>query len=294
MVEDMKDTRVSPKSAGTTGTSLRELQDHLLQIYGEFKRICDACDIPYFAFGGTAIGAVRHGGFIPWDDDIDLMMRRKDFLRLKQALVKTRSQSYYELFDPADDPLYLKPFPAFADTRTVCVEAVLRHQRRSRYHALSIDIFILENVPDDLPSYHRFAREAWIKTKLFYVALTPRPHIPAAYTRYHRPLRAALFCAHYVLGIPPIRKALGRNLIKTYQRYFGTTRHSELLADPPLEGYRFTDEDLFPAQTLPFEDSTIPVPRQNDAHLRLLYGDYLQLPPVEARKAPHNFHLELP
>jgi lipopolysaccharide cholinephosphotransferase len=274
--------------------SLEELQDSLLRIYKEFKRLCDAHDIPYFAMAGTAIGAVRHGGFIPWDDDIDIMMRREDFLRFKQVAPPAHSRPRYRLFDPADDPLYIKPFPSFADTHTVCVDRVLRHQRRSEHHALSIDLFILENVPDNLPAYHRFAREVWIRTKLFYIALTPRPNIPPQYAKYGKPLKATLYCAHYLLGIPPIRKALSRSLNRAYQRYFRQTQHRELLADPALEEYRFTDEDLFPARLLPFEDSLMPVPRENDAHLRLIYGDYLKLPPVEARKTHPSFYLELP
>jgi lipopolysaccharide cholinephosphotransferase len=273
---------------------LEELQSNLLRIYKEFKRICDIHDIPYFALAGTAIGAVRHEGFIPWDDDIDVMMRREDFLRFKQVVSSTRSQAFYRLFDPADDPLYIKPFPSFADARTTCIDVVLRHQKRSDYHSLSIDVFILENVPDDLSVYHRYTREVWIRTKLFYVALTPRPNIPPQYAKYGKPLKIALFCAHYVLGIPPIRKALSRSLNKAYQRYFRRTRHRELLADPALEEYRFTDDDLFPAQLLPFEDTFMPVPRKNDAHLRLIYGDYLELPPVEARKTHPNVYLELP
>lgn len=85
---------------------LRKLQLVSTRILGEFDRVCAKLDIPYFAYGGTAIGAVRHDGFIPWDDDVDVAMLRSDYERfLREAPEALASE--YEIVDWHTDPFFL-------------------------------------------------------------------------------------------------------------------------------------------------------------------------------------------
>ncbi len=70
------------------GTILRQAQNRLLEILLEIDRICRKHNIPYFINGGNALGAVRHGGFIPWDDDIDINLKREDYLKLIKIIEK--------------------------------------------------------------------------------------------------------------------------------------------------------------------------------------------------------------
>ena len=77
---------------------LRKLQLVSTRILGEFDRVCAQLDIPYFAYGGTAIGAVRHDGFIPWDDDVDICFLREDWARFQSVAEKELSADFRLFF----------------------------------------------------------------------------------------------------------------------------------------------------------------------------------------------------
>ena len=102
---------------------LRKLQRELLEIYIEFDRICRAANIPYVMSGGTLLGAVRHKGFIPWDDDIDVFMPRPDYDRLMDICAR-QDMGRYELCTPYNTDNYFMHFSKLCRRDTTIMERV--------------------------------------------------------------------------------------------------------------------------------------------------------------------------
>ncbi|MDY6309086.1 MAG: LicD family protein, partial [Oribacterium sp.] len=121
-----------------TADVIRPIQ---LQIMDELDAFCRAHEIPYTLLGGTLIGAIRHKGYIPWDDDIDICLFRPDYDRL---LREFQSESgHVELWTPDRTPNYLHPYCKAVDTRTVLIEADKKHAI-----GVNVDVFPLDDMPE--------------------------------------------------------------------------------------------------------------------------------------------------
>jgi hypothetical protein len=121
--------------------TLKEKQAIILDMMKDVDRFCRANDIPYTICGGTMLGAIRHGGFIPWDDDADLFMLREDFDRFVSTY---RSEKYHLLFNTRkDDEFFTLGFAKVCDPTTSAIEC--RHS--SSKYGVYLDIFALDHVP---------------------------------------------------------------------------------------------------------------------------------------------------
>ncbi|MCI8856665.1 MAG: LicD family protein [Clostridiaceae bacterium] len=124
---------------------MTEIQEHLLVLLKEIDSICKANDITYYLDGGTALGAVRHRGFLPWDDDADIVFTRKEFLRFVQA-VRRENRSDRIIAGPDNSPEYAMVYSRYCDISTTCI---LRTTMLDQFQSgLFIDLFILDPIPD--------------------------------------------------------------------------------------------------------------------------------------------------
>lgn len=103
-----------------TNIGLSEIKKMQTKILLQFHEFCHAHQLRYFLYGGTLLGAVRHRGFIPWDDDIDLVMPRPDYQKLLTILQKTKVASHLDIIHHENNPFYPYPFAKLYDTRTIC------------------------------------------------------------------------------------------------------------------------------------------------------------------------------
>lgn len=128
-----------------TLTKVQELEFGILQF---IKKVCDENQIRYYLAYGTLIGAVRHKGFIPWDDDIDIMMPRKDYKKLL-AILNEQQHPYYKLISADTDKRFQVPLPKIVDTRTLLVQDydIIEPVPLGVY----VDIFLMDGAGDD---YH--------------------------------------------------------------------------------------------------------------------------------------------
>lgn len=122
------------------GSELRKLQHELMETTIEFDKICRENNIPYMITGGNVLGAVRHGGFIPWDDDMDVALLDKDYKRLIRVLRKMKSDKYV-LQEHRSDPDYIQTFPKFRVKEGNILGSFPPRGKLYKYKGVCIDIF---------------------------------------------------------------------------------------------------------------------------------------------------------
>lgn len=247
-----------------TQQNLRACQLKQLAILEEIDKICKRNNIEYWLDGGTLLGAVRHGGFIPWDDDIDIAMTLEDEKRFETIAPKELPEWLF-LQTPNNDPGSKEPITKIRDKNSLYIE---RGDDFSNAYAkgIYVDIFPFVDYPD-IP-------RSWIKR--FTKGISKSNSI--LHHRHEYSLRSFAeffwFGAKYYL-YSAIWKVLG---------CFGKkTRCSDV---PYLNGrgISFDKKAIKPLGSIKFEDKEFPAPCDPDSYLTDLYGDYMTIPPVEKRE----------
>ena len=125
------------------GSVLREAQLRMLDILVEVDRICRERGIDYWMDAGTLLGAVRHGGFIPWDDDLDICINKKDYRRFRQSMLECLPERFaYQ--DWTTDPHHFEMSPRIRDRYSLFD---LPLERKQKYRGLFLDVVLLERIP---------------------------------------------------------------------------------------------------------------------------------------------------
>ncbi|MDE7396163.1 MAG: LicD family protein [Muribaculum sp.] len=234
------------------GSLLRAHQMRMLDILIYVDKVCRRNGIMYWLSSGTMLGAVRHGGYIPWDDDVDIEMTDSDYRRLV-ALIAADSTSPYVLQHTASDNGFLFPFAKLRDTDSYIEEAD-GLDAGQKYNGVYIDIFRLR--PSNSHALHRLTSRM-LGTELKFRSRHPHSRIPAAM------LRGLL---HGII-FPLIRllDSLGRpaRLRHMIPSYFAAPRFTA---------------DLYPLSEVEFEGHSFLAPRDPDAYLKRIYGDYMSIP----------------
>lgn len=176
---------------------LKRLQELSETVLAEFDRVCRELDIPYFAYAGTALGAVRHGGFIPWDDDIDVAMTRdayERFLANAPALLDER----FEVANTRTEPDFTSPYSYLTLKGTCCIPDFYRACPYKK--PISIDVFPFDKVSNDPAVRKRQMRGTWLWGRLMFLRATPEPYL--AFDGVKRTLVLAICrCAHGLLKL---------------------------------------------------------------------------------------------
>lgn len=265
---------------------LEQYKQVLFRTMQAFHNFCIEHDINYYGCSGTAIGAVRHHGCIPWDDDIDVLMLRKDYDRL-MSLKEELKGSGYEIVNHTDK-CYPLPFAKFCDANTTLWE-------RKEYpfiEGVYIDLFPLDESPYDcnladqrVNRYKTLFRRyeyslSEFSLRDFWKALNKRDyilcgHIVLCWLRY-RWFRKSYY-QEFLAFSKEMQQVKGDRLI----HYFCSYR---------VERELFRKEWFETYAEMPYEDFKIRIPGEYDTYLRQLFGDYMQLPPVEHRKSYHKHY----
>ncbi|MBO4482693.1 MAG: LicD family protein [Prevotella sp.] len=259
--------------------------DILMGCLHKFVEICEAHQLTYFCVGGTVIGAVRHGGMIPWDDDIDIAMPRPDYDRFRK-LCKTIDLGHYELATPE-----LKGYPFFfskfcdKDTSLIEIENV------PCLYGIYIDIFPIDGTSSDKAEATRMMKtfkrvsnkiDATIAHLNFkeYIGLLFQPKEWG---------RMAFQTASFLFGRETIRKRLisKLNAIAT-SHDFNTSQYIANYGGAWAEKEIHPKEWILPLTKKKFEDTEVYIPGNYHEYLTQMYGDYMQLPPEEKRISHHN------
>ncbi|MBC2890320.1 LicD family protein [Gordonibacter massiliensis (ex Traore et al. 2017)] len=261
--------------------TLRRLQLIELDILKRFDAMCKKHGLQYFALYGTVLGAIRHQGFIPWDDDIDIGMPRKDYERLAE-LVPLEFGSGYSLLNGQINPRY--PFMTSRIMKKGTEFRMLSMKNLPCELGIFLDIFCFDNIPNDVSEQKRMARKCWIVEKMCILRNTPFPNLPyrgfkrvAAYT--------ACGAGSIVMRALP-RKKLHEWMQSSAQRY--NRQETDYIGCPfgldPFESI-YPKSMLFPLRTAQFEDMEIPLPNDAHAMMRQVYGDTYMTPPPEGKRS---------
>ena len=245
-----------------------------------FIRICEELDLTYFAVQGTLLGAVRHRGMIPWDDDIDVGMLRRDYeIFLKKAPALLPEGYFLQSFHT--DPEFYHCFAKLRDSRTTFIENTARRFTKMN-QGIFIDIFPFDYYPEHPLDAMRFDLKKTVLRyrlrSLFYIPQDNIRSLPNMLRKF------AMFTARILC--PSERRALEES-----DRLFKSIRPgSRLINNGSPWGKREVVERVWMEQTgeHPFEDLQIRIPKGYDPYLKHVYGDYQQLPPEEERQ-PHHY-----
>ncbi|MBQ6214581.1 MAG: LicD family protein [Oscillospiraceae bacterium] len=246
-----------------------------LDLLSELQRVCKKYGLSYYADSGTLLGAVRHGGYIPWDDDIDVSMMREDYEKLKKVAVKEFSDPY--LLQNAETDHFYKGFCRLRNTRTT---AIIKNDIGKSYcKGIFLDLFVMDNLPDD-----EIERKKWVRN----------------IKRHYRFLRTVIYQQNVnsfwkrmlITTIGTFYRSDEKQLAAYYRyeklcrKYNGIpTKQICFIAHARGRANRYWDAASYSSTELvPFEFLTIAIPTGYDARLRTQYGEDYMTP----RKAPNG------
>lgn len=261
-----------------------EYNSILLQTMKAFIQICESQRITYFMFAGSLIGAIRHRGMIPWDDDIDVAMSRSDYDRL-MAMRDNLPIQGYELLDFETYGYHL-PFAKFSHTNSTIWE----EREKECIFGVFVDIFPLDETGNDFKETECLHRK--VKHLAYLYDCSMRKHhwgdffslIRKCNIREiknflldicWRQFRKQRYLREYNAAINEAKQIRGENLVEINCMY-------------PLRTQIFPKAWYTSVKSVPFEDFEVNVPIGYDQILRQVYGDYMQLPPIEKRISRHN------
>ncbi len=269
---------------------LKKLQKIELGILKEFDEICKKNDLDYFLVGGCAIGIVRHKGFIPWDDDIDVAMDRKDYDKFLK-IAKEKYSDKYTILNNDTNP----KFPLM-NTRWGLKGTEYKTEDLKNIpgeFGIFLDIFCFDNVPDDNKLMKKQGTKAWFYGKLLVLSGVKRPTL-YYYGFKAKILHAIFFIAHYVLKIFHLTS---RHFYKKANKY-GTmykdvdTKRFAYMYDPQRFTSMLDKSDIYPTKRMNFEGVSVKVPNKLEKYLSTRYGDYMKLPPEDKRHTHPPYSLK--
>ena len=262
---------------------LEQLHRVMLMMLKDFSAICEKEGLAWFGAFGTALGALRHKGFIPWDDDIDICMPRADLDELTAVVMRDWSDKY-EMINAQIDPHY----PMFT-YRMMLRGTEFRDSALATMEfdsGIFLDLFALDNLADDEHAYKRQAWRAWLNNKLAIAKLVKNPYI-AGHDLKAKVLRAGTNGARLLLNMPGVRSIdfNKRALIESTRYNAGPdTERLGYLCDTSRFSSSYNRCDLFPVRMVPFEDMEIPIAKETEKLLGEMYGDFMTPPPADQRR----------
>lgn len=271
---------------------IREIQLEQLISLKEFDRICKKYELRYWMMYGSLIGTVRHHGFIPWDEDLDVGMMREDYEKLC-AVPKTEWGNGTLFCSAKSDDIrhdVLQGRVYREKSHIQCYRDVERWQnpadRKSWSTSLMLDVFIFDHVPDDEAMRKRMYRRTMshgYHDMYRDVKLRANPNRDTLRKRVIARGRIVYGAAMRALYKRPWAEIWNRHEKMVVNGPHGSKIGTFSTSDP----FVYEENDYFPLETMTFEDMQVPVPKCWDRMLRDFYGDYMQYPPEDER-----YHLD--
>lgn len=251
------------------GSTLWRQQQRMLEMMTWLDDVCRRHRIPYWLGSGTLLGAVRHGGFIPWDDDVDIEFRREDYPRLLQVLTQETAGTDYALQTHDTDPGYFFTYAKLRDRRSRLQEQT-GYDRIFTYQGIYLDLFVLEPMTKPLH---------WLSNRTFGII--------------YKVLRNPEYNTQQLIrktdSIYRVNMRFVFPLLRLLSRLF-SPRLLTYSPGIPFESQRDPAE-LFPLSTVVFEGHRFSAPHNPEAYLRRMFGNWQRLPDID-KISTHTARLE--
>ena len=259
--------------------NLKEIQKKSLGMYLYFHEFCDKHGLLHYFCGGCCIGAIRHKGFIPWDDDIDVFMPRGDYERLKNLWKMHANNTRYLIMFPNEQTINHNLFITIADAETTYIRPYQKDLDVP--HGLVLDIFPLDGYPSSRLA--RFFQVMWaLVYSLFCAQLVPEKHG-----------KIVKLLANVLLKLihsNKMRYKIWRFAEKqmTKHDFWKTEYITELCAGPHYMMKKYPQGAFVNTILKEFEGYMLPIPIGYDDYLNIAFGDYMKLPPKDKQIAHHD------
>ena len=263
----------------SANVDISDIQEKLLEILLYFKGFCEQHGLKFVLAGGTCLGAIRHQGFIPWDDDIDVFMLRDDYEKLSTLWSTFADTEKYACVRSNEQINIHHTATEIKDCNTTFIN----------HHSVDLDInqgLMIDVIPLDGVAKGSAAQVIQIMDAMLYCCFNFQ-RLPEHKGRF---TYQATKCALRMFRSPHTRYSIWKRCEKRLSRY--------QIAKHPMvasfgEGLKimrqhFPKEWFLNPGTAIFEGYEMPVPADSDEYLRISYGDYMQLPPVEERVFRHD------
>lgn len=251
---------------------LKQVQDIQKELINEVKRICKKCNIHFGMVGGTMLGAIRHKGYIPWDDDADIGFLRTEYEKFREACKSELNHEKYYIQDLRDTEGYRW---GYGKLRRKNTEFTRLHQEFMPYEqGISIDLMPFDNVPDGWLTRRLHFFRCFIYRKLFWSEVGSRAE-----------QKIKIRIIYKLIRLIPMKQ-----VIKSYQRFIDTSQKKKtklvrILTFPTPKGvYGYERRWYTQLGMYRFDDMMLPGARDYDGYLKIKYGNYMELPPVDKRK----------
>lgn len=247
---------------------LKKLHETLLEILSEFDHVCQRHNIQYFLDSGSALGAVRHGGFIPWDDDVDVGMMRCDYERFLRVAPNEISKKFI-IQNHENDAKYFKHHAKMRKLGTYFPES---YTSMLKYQGIFIDIFPFDYVPQNK-----------IIRKIHFLLI--KYFRNRSYLRRFKSSRNSIY--KKIVGVffdlfsEPFLESCYQNLISIFKSGTQVTCYEYMVCQKNLK--LFNKEWLSSTIQINFAGKNFQIMRGYDAYLHEMYHDYMQLPPEDKR-----------
>ena len=251
------------------GSLIRRQQDRMTEMLKVLDGICQKHEINYWICAGTLLGQVRHGGYIPWDDDLDVEMLREDYLRLMEVM-PAELPDHLALQSPETDENYFYGYAKLRDLRSR-VSEVNRYDRIFKYQGIFIDIFPMEKAPQPL---------RWISLR----------SLGLCYKMLNKSNLSDEEAARRVRRISGINRKLVFSVLRFVARLWPMGEKVTYSYGIPFDDVRRRSY-LFPLKRGMFDGIEVSVPQNPDPYLRDKFGDYMLLPNLDDLH-PHSDKIE--
>lgn len=257
-----------------------KLQNVILNIMHDIDTLCRNNDIDYYIIGGTALGAVRHGGFIPWDDDLDIAMTRKNYDKFIQVCRNQLDKKrYYFQEEVIDWPLYFSKI-RLKGTYVDEYEGDISINKENR--GVWVDIFPLDNVPDN-----KFYSCWW------YIC----SKILIAYTLNKRGYNSATCIKKIAMSLSfPLKLNCIRHFFEHQIKRYNNKKTKFIGGASMISRFHnaFVKSDVLGTpKNISFETIELMAPQDIHVFLKFYFGDYMKLPPIKARYGKHLINVDL-